>query len=170
MKLFLTGATGFIGGAIAHAAVSAGHQVTALVRSEASAPAVSLSSVGVALHVGDLREPQSFSAAAAAATAVIHAASTNDASSGAVDEPQRPQCLARCPRGRLSSTPRALGCMATPAAPPQPKRPRLTRHPSSHGVPRWRGKFWGLRPSERLPRSCYGRPWFTAMAAGSSAC
>jgi len=50
MKLFLTGATGFIGGAIARAAISAGHQVTALVRSETSEPAAALSRVGVALH------------------------------------------------------------------------------------------------------------------------
>jgi uncharacterized protein YbjT (DUF2867 family) len=86
MKLFLTGATGFIGGAVARAAISAGHQVTALVRSEKSTPAVSLSRIGVVLHAGDLREPQSFSAAAGSANAVIHTASTNDASASAIDE------------------------------------------------------------------------------------
>jgi nucleoside-diphosphate-sugar epimerase len=86
MKLFLTGATGFIGGAIARAAIAVGHQVTALVRSETSASAAALSRIGAALHIGDLREPKSFSVAAGTAQAVIHAASTNDASSGAVDE------------------------------------------------------------------------------------
>ena len=99
MKLFLTGATGFIGGAVARAAISTGHQVTALVRSEASGPAAALSRTGVALHAGDLRQPQSFSAAAGTAEAVIHTASTNDASSGAVDEAAALAILAALPAG-----------------------------------------------------------------------
>jgi nucleoside-diphosphate-sugar epimerase len=99
MKLFLTGATGFIGGAIARAAISAGHQVTALVRSETSDPAAALSRVGVALHAGDLRKPQSFSVAAGTAEAVVHAASTNDASAGAVDEAAAMAMLAAQPAG-----------------------------------------------------------------------
>lgn len=99
MKLFLTGATGFIGGAIAPAAIFAGHQVTALVRSKASGQAVSLSKIGVALHVGDLRDPHTFSAAAGTANAVIHTASTNDASAGAVDEAAALAMLAAQPAG-----------------------------------------------------------------------
>jgi nucleoside-diphosphate-sugar epimerase len=99
MKLFLTGATGFIGGAIARAAIRAGHQVTALVRSRASGPAVSLSRIGVALHVGDLRDPHNFSAAAGTANAVIHTASTNDASAGAVDEAAALAMLTAQPAG-----------------------------------------------------------------------
>jgi nucleoside-diphosphate-sugar epimerase len=99
MKLFLTGATGFIGGAVARAAISAGHQVTALVRSETSGPAIALSRVGVALHAGDLREPQTFSRAAGTAEAVIHAASTNDASAGAIDEAAAMAMLAALPAG-----------------------------------------------------------------------
>jgi nucleoside-diphosphate-sugar epimerase len=99
MKLFLTGATGFIGGAIARAAIFAGHRVTALVRSTASGPAVSLSKIGVALHAGDLREPHTFSAAAGTANAVIHAASTNDASAAAVDEAATLAMLAALPAG-----------------------------------------------------------------------
>jgi nucleoside-diphosphate-sugar epimerase len=99
MKLFLTGATGFIGGAIARVAIAVGHQVTALVRSETSASAAALSRIGVALHIGDLREPKSFSAVAGTAQAVIHAASTNDASSGAVDEAASMAMLAALPAG-----------------------------------------------------------------------
>jgi nucleoside-diphosphate-sugar epimerase len=99
MKLFLTGATGFIGGAIARAAIAVGHQVTALVRSETSASAAALSRIGAVLHIGDLREPKSFSAAAGTAQAVIHAASTNDASSGAVDEAASMAMLIALPAG-----------------------------------------------------------------------
>ncbi|MFM0355671.1 NmrA family NAD(P)-binding protein [Paraburkholderia nemoris] len=86
MKLFITGGTGFIGQAVARKAITLGHQVTALVRRDSSAAASALARLGVTLYSGDLREPQSFAAAAGAADGVVHAASTNDASAAAVDE------------------------------------------------------------------------------------
>lgn len=86
MKLFITGGTGYIGQAVARKAISLGHQVTALVRQDGSAAASALTRLGVKLHSGDLREPQSFAAIAGAADGVVHAASTNDASAAATDE------------------------------------------------------------------------------------
>lgn len=86
MKLFVTGATGYIGQAVARKAISLGHQVTALVRQDGSAAAGELARLGVQLHVGDLREPQSFAAIAGASDGVMHTASTNDASAAAADE------------------------------------------------------------------------------------
>jgi nucleoside-diphosphate-sugar epimerase len=86
MELFVTGGTGYIGQAVARKAINLGHQVTALVRDERSAGAIALAHLGVKLHGGDLREPQSFAAAAGAADGVVHAASTNDASAAAADE------------------------------------------------------------------------------------
>src|ERR1700748_878049 len=86
LKLFITGGTGYIGRAIARKAASLGHQVTVLARDDVSVAADELIRIGVSLHLGDLKEPESFSAAAGAADGVIHAASTNDASAGAVDE------------------------------------------------------------------------------------
>lgn len=86
MKLFLTGGTGFIGQAVARKAIGLGHEVTALVRHDTSASASALARLGVKLHAGDLREPQSFAVAAAAADGVVHTASTNDASAAAADE------------------------------------------------------------------------------------
>jgi nucleoside-diphosphate-sugar epimerase len=83
MKLFITGGTGFIGQAVARKAIGLGHQVTALVRDERSAAAIALTRLGVKLHSGDLREPQSFAATAGAADGVAHMASTNDASAAA---------------------------------------------------------------------------------------
>jgi nucleoside-diphosphate-sugar epimerase len=84
MELFITGGTGYIGQAVARSAIGRGHQVTALVREETSASAIALARLGVKLHVGDLREPRSF-AATAAADGVMHMASTNDASAAAAD-------------------------------------------------------------------------------------
>ncbi|WP_233859768.1 NAD-dependent epimerase/dehydratase family protein [Paraburkholderia sp. HD33-4] len=86
MKLFITGGTGYIGQAIAGRAISLGHQVTAMVREDRSAAANALVGLGVKLHVGDLREPQSFAATAGAADGVVHTASTNDTSAAAADE------------------------------------------------------------------------------------
>ncbi|HVW53120.1 MAG TPA: NAD-dependent epimerase/dehydratase family protein [Trinickia sp.] len=86
MKLFLTGGTGFIGQAVARKAIGLGHEVTALVRDDSSAVASALARLGVTLHSGDLREPQSFAATAGAADGVVHTASTNDASAAAADE------------------------------------------------------------------------------------
>ena len=72
MKVFLTGATGYVGSAIAAALVRARHDVTALVRSSTSAARVL--SYGIHPHHGDLRDAASYRDAALAADAVIHAA------------------------------------------------------------------------------------------------
>lgn len=82
----MTGGTGYIGQAVARKAISLGHQVTALVRQDRSATASELVRLGVKLHPGDLREPQSFAATAGAADGVVHTASTADASVAVADE------------------------------------------------------------------------------------
>jgi nucleoside-diphosphate-sugar epimerase len=86
MRILITGATGFIGQGVARAALDSGHQVTGLVRSTTSSSAQALGKLGVALNVGDLGDPQTFVASAAEHDAVVHTASTNDASAGAVDQ------------------------------------------------------------------------------------
>ena len=86
MKLFITGGTGYIGRAVVRKAIRLGHQVTALVRDDKSEVAAELIRLGVSLHSGDLSKPETFSATAGAADGVIHAASTNDALAGTVDE------------------------------------------------------------------------------------
>ncbi|MFP6562089.1 NAD-dependent epimerase/dehydratase family protein [Paraburkholderia sp. B3] len=86
MELFITGGTGYIGQAVARKAIRLGHRVTALVRQDRSPAAGALARLGVKLHSGDLREPQSFAAIAGAADGVVHTASTNDASAAAADE------------------------------------------------------------------------------------
>jgi len=72
MKIFLTGATGYIGSAVLDAALRANHQVTALVRTPQAVDA--LASRGVTAVLGDLGIVKSYRAAADAQDAYIHAA------------------------------------------------------------------------------------------------
>lgn len=79
MKVFLTGATGFIGSAILRALLAEGAEVTALVRSQESADAVT--ALGAIPLRGTLTDATVVAAAATASDGVINVASPGDASS-----------------------------------------------------------------------------------------
>ena len=72
MRIFLTGATGYVGGAVLDALVKAGHDVTALVRDNEKARRVAKR--GGHPVVGNLAEPESFRSAAEAQDGYVHAA------------------------------------------------------------------------------------------------
>lgn len=76
MKVFVTGATGFIGSAVVKELLQAGHQVLGLVRSEKSANV--LRSLGAEVHFGDLNEVESVCRGAGLADGVIHTAFNHD--------------------------------------------------------------------------------------------
>jgi nucleoside-diphosphate-sugar epimerase len=78
MRIFLTGATGYIGGAVLDALVRAGHQVTALVRDNAKAARVA--DRGAHAVIGNLSDPESYRLAAEAQDGYVHTAF--DGSSG----------------------------------------------------------------------------------------
>jgi len=83
MKIFVTGATGYIGTAVCEALAKAGHKVIGLARSPESAD--KLSQRGIEPHRGELKDKESLRTATRKPHGVIHAASPSDATSAEMD-------------------------------------------------------------------------------------
>jgi nucleoside-diphosphate-sugar epimerase len=76
VRVLLTGATGYIGGAVVEAMADAGHAVVAVARSERAESA--LADAGCEVARGDLRRPETLVGHAAACDGVVHLAATQD--------------------------------------------------------------------------------------------
>ncbi len=76
MRIFITGATGFIGSAVTKELIGSGHEVLGMTRSEAGA--AQLTALGATPHHGSLEDLDSIRRGAAAADAVIHLAFNHD--------------------------------------------------------------------------------------------
>jgi nucleoside-diphosphate-sugar epimerase len=103
MRIFLTGATGYIGAAVLDALVRGGHDVTALVRNKDKARSVARH--GAHPVVGNLAEPESFRAAADAQDGYVHAAyDTRSGRGPAIDQTALETIIAAAKRPRTTGS------------------------------------------------------------------
>jgi nucleoside-diphosphate-sugar epimerase len=164
MRIFLTGATGYIGSAVLDALVRAGHDVTALVRNNEKARRVAKR--GARPVIGNLGEPESYRASAEAQDGYIHTAF--DAASGRGPATERAALetiieAAKRPRTAGSTAPPARFIIYTSAAwvlgrTPEPVSEEAPVNPIAHVS--WRPDIEDLvvgAASERL-RTIVVRP------------
>jgi nucleoside-diphosphate-sugar epimerase len=163
MRVFVTGATGFIGSAVVGELLEAGHEVLGLARSDEGAAA--LKARGIAVHRGDIRDLDSLRRGAAAAEGVIHTAydhSFTDYAAAAETDRRAIQALGEALVGSgrplviTAGTGVAPGGVATEETVPEPGSIGRVRYENEEAAVAFVDR--GVRASVvRFPRSVHGR-------------
>lgn len=159
MRVFVTGATGFVGSAVVAELGRRGHQVIGLARSERAARA--LLQTGIGIHRGDVEVPESLTPILSEVDAVIHTAFNHDFSRY-LENCEADRRLLDILAGALAGTDKAL--IATSATVVTETNDLMTEHkPASEQVPRSASEAFlhfadqGVRTAVvRLPPSVHG--------------
>ena len=145
MRVFVTGAAGFVGSAVVNELVANGHTVLGLARSDANAAA--LKAAGADIHRGSLEDINSLRAGAAAADGVIHCAFNHDFSKYAANAEQDRHALEEMAKvlegtdkplistsGLLGVAPGATATEAIPASTASPRKSEEVLAAAERGV------------------------------------
>ena len=159
MRVFVTGATGFIGSAIVQELLGAGHQVVGLARSDAGARA--LEAGGAMVHRGSLEDPDSLARGAASADGIIHTAFIHDFSDFAASAQADERAIAAMTIALAGSDKPFIVTSGTLGLPPG--RPGTEEDSSAAAMPR-KSEAAGLEAAARgvramvmrLPPSVHG--------------
>ncbi|SQC71527.1 nucleoside-diphosphate-sugar epimerase [Klebsiella pneumoniae] len=156
MRIFLTGASGFIGSRILPALQASGHQVIGLARSESTAQA--LKAAGAEVHRGTLDAPESLLAGVGNADAVIHTAFDHDFS----------RFAANCEKDRQAIL--ALGQALRGSTRPLVITSGTLMGDDGSGAPARESFFNSAHPSRAPPQSspassCWRREWMSGWSA-----
>ncbi|MFJ7589589.1 SDR family oxidoreductase [Streptomyces sp. NPDC097617] len=162
MRVFVTGASGWIGSALLPELVGAGHEVLGLARSDSSATAIT--ATGAEVLRGDLKDPEVLRTGAGACDGVVHLAFDHDFTrfaasvqtdarvietfGAALEGTGKPLVIA-------SGTPALPGHVATERNEPAPGSPASGRDATARQTVAMAAR--GVRPSVvRLPRTVHG--------------
>ena len=148
MRVFLTGATGFIGSKIVPELLGAGHQVLGLTRSDAGAQA--LARAGAEAHRGDIEDLESLRSGAAACDGVIHTAFDHDFSN----------FIANCDKDRRVIE--ALGAALAGSERPLLITSGVGMGSAGHGQPASEDMFDTAHPNPRVASEMAGAALATA--------
>ena len=154
MRVFVTGATGFIGSALVKELIAAGHQVIGVSRSDEKAPA--LAAAGAEVYRGSIDDPDSLKEGAARSDGVVHLAFNHDFS----------QFMANCETDR-----RVIGDARLGPRRLQPAADRDLRDRDRQGSA-WRTREGGRAEGhlQRLPPRRFGRGGRRRRRATGSTC
>ncbi len=133
MRVFVTGATGFIGSALIPQLLAASHSVLGLTRSDAGAAA--LTKAGAEAHFGTLEDPASLTSGAAQADGVIHLAFDHDFSNFQANCDKDARAIEALGAALIGSD-RPLLITSGTAAALAPGRPSTEEDPVNSMIPR----------------------------------